>query len=122
MQIEISYFIDSVNKNENGERIVNKSDNEYGNENGNGNGNGNGGGNNERRIDMRESGDREDGKEGRKRERQDHENLQKDGKFIRRGEENLFSLSSFIFYSFVCYLVLLLFFIFFTTELNYQIT
>ena len=63
-----------------------------------------------------------DGKEGRKRERQDHENLQKDGKFIRRGEENLFSLSSFIFYSFVCYLVLLLFFIFFTTELNYHIT
>jgi hypothetical protein len=100
MQIEISSFIDLVNKNENGERIEKNSDSKYGNENGNGNGNGSGGGNNERRIDMRESNDREEGKEGRKRERQDHENFQKDGKFIRRGTEKLFSLFPSLFFIF----------------------
>ena len=54
---------------------------------------------------MRESSDREEKKEGRKRERQDLENFQKDGKVIRRGKQNkkisLFSFFDFFFLS--CY-------------------
>ena len=81
----MSLFIDSVIKNdtenENEDRMESKNGYKYGNESGNVN---------DRRTGLKEGSDREEGREGRKRDRQDLDHSQKEGKIIRRG--TIFSL------------------------------
>ena len=92
LQTDVSLFIETIvkhdtkNENENGkeDKIENKTENKYFNSNESISGNERN--SYDRKTEIKVEREKDDGKDGRKRDRQDVDNIQKEGKFVRRGK------------------------------------